>query len=183
VIEGTAVFVAGINNSGPEHWQRHFSERLPGSVWVEHDDWDAPQAADWVAELQASVKPLEGPLLFIAHSLGCLLVTEWAKAHPGRDFAAFMVAPPDPDGPAYPRHLVRGFAPGPQTALDVPVLVLASQDDPYGSLDYARACAKAWSAPLIDVGAKGHINAASGLERWPEGWGHLQAFLKHDGSR
>ncbi len=183
MLGGTAVVVAGINNSGPEHWQRHFADRLPGAVWVEHADWDAPNAIEWVAELQAAVAGVQGPLLFIAHSLGCLLVTEWAKAHPGRDFAAFMVAPPDPQGDAYPHEHVQGFAPGPWTPLDVPVLVVASQDDPYGSLDYARACAKAWNAPLIDVGPKGHINAASGLEDWPEGWGHLQAFLKNHGSR
>ena len=179
----TFVFLAGINNSGPEHWQRHFMAKLPGSVWVEHSDWDAPEAEAWVAEMDQTVAETAGALVLVAHSLGCLLALEWLAAHAGAEAGRvkglFMVAPPDPQSPAYPAHLAKGFEPGYATPAPSPTIVVASADDPYGSMDYARRCAAAWNAPLVNIGPKGHINAGSGLEDWPEGWSILQSFLEN----
>jgi predicted alpha/beta hydrolase family esterase len=53
--------------------------------------------------------------------------------------------------------------------LPFPAIVVSSADDRYGSPAYARACAAAWGSECIDVGAKGHLNAESGLGDWPEG--------------
>lgn len=178
----TPVFLAGINNSEPEHWQSSFRQRLPAGLWVEHGDWDAPIAAQWVAELDQALAPISGPVVFVAHSLGCLLVTEWVLKHPeARAAGAFCVAPPDPASPAFPHHVVQGFRPATAVDLPFPAMLVASQDDPYGSFEYASRVARAWRAPLIDAGAKGHLNAASGLGDWPEGWGFFHAFLKQIG--
>ena len=45
----TYVFLAGIRNSGPQHWQRLWNEDL-GGLWVEHADWENPERDAWVLE-------------------------------------------------------------------------------------------------------------------------------------
>jgi predicted alpha/beta hydrolase family esterase len=175
--EVTYVFLAGVGNSGPGHWQRLWHERLPDSVWVEHADWDGPERDAWVAEMQRTVWRISGPMLVVAHSLGCLLLAEWAR---GRDdpslVGAFLVAAPNPDRPDFP-PAVRGFDDPTAAALAFPSLVVASQDDPYADMDYARESAATWGSQFVDVGARGHINADSGLGDWPEGWQLLQDFV------
>ncbi|KEA40999.1 hypothetical protein CR64_19000 [Pseudomonas aeruginosa] len=54
--------------------------------------------------------------------------------------------------------------------------MVASSDDPYGSLQHARRMATGWAAGCVEVGALGHINAASGVGDWDTGWHLLQAF-------
>jgi predicted alpha/beta hydrolase family esterase len=166
----TAVFVAGIGNSGPEHWQRRWHERIPGSVWVEHDSWDEPVRDTWVGELQAALRAVEGPKILIAHSLGCPLVVEWASEHqPDGVVGAFLVAVPDVHGPNFPSEAT-GFDSPRYRALPFPALVVASTDDPYGSPEHSREITRCLGAGLVDVGPKGHLNAASGLGDWAEGW-------------
>ncbi|HET7812567.1 MAG TPA: alpha/beta hydrolase, partial [Steroidobacteraceae bacterium] len=50
-----------------------------------------------------------------------------------------------------------------------PSIVVASRNDPYGTLDFARGCAQAWGSRFVDIGDAGHINAASGLGDWAAG--------------
>src|SRR3954454_14417192 len=105
----TPVFVAGIGNSGPEHWQRRWHERIPGSVWVEHDSWDEPVRDSWVHDLEEALRGVSGARVLVAHSLGCPLVMEWAMEHEDEDVVgAFLVAFPDEHGPNFPSEAV-GF--------------------------------------------------------------------------
>ncbi len=60
--------------------------------------------------------------------------------------------------------------------LRFPALIVASTDDPYGTLDHATSCAIAWSAGLVVAGALGHINGASRLGHWPQGMALFSAF-------
>jgi predicted alpha/beta hydrolase family esterase len=55
--------------------------------------------------------------------------------------------------------------------------VIASDDDPYVSIDRARGFAAAWGATFVAAGAVGHINAASGLGDWPAGRRALDALV------
>jgi predicted alpha/beta hydrolase family esterase len=171
------IFLAGIANSGDGHWQRAWHERLADSIWLEHKEWHAPNRDEWVKELQACLWKLHGSVVVVAHSLGCLLVAEWSRNHEDPSLAgAFLVAVPDPDGPAFPAE-VRGFKDPTVTKLPFPSMVVASQDDPYGSIDFARGMAETWGAEFVDVGAKGHINATSGVGDWDDGWELFQAFM------
>jgi predicted alpha/beta hydrolase family esterase len=52
--------------------------------------------------------------------------------------------------------------------------VVASSDDPFGAFDRAAERAGQWRSELQDIGARGHINADSGLGDWPEGHAWLQ---------
>jgi len=166
----TYVFIAGIHNSGPEHWQAMWRGRTADGVWVEHSSWDNPVRDVWVKELNDSVKAIEGPKVLIAHSLGCTVVTEWASKCPDNTIAgAFLVAMPDVHGPNFPAAAI-GFDSPRCARLALPTVVVASEDDPYSSLEHSAAVAERLGARLVNVGRKGHINADSGIGDWPEGW-------------
>jgi uncharacterized protein len=86
------------------------------------------------------------------------------------------VAPPDPEGPAYPAQ-ARSFAPAPLVRMPFRTQVVASQNDPYGGVAFARRCASAWGGELTELGAVGHINAESGLGDWLAGRALLAGLL------
>ena len=171
----THVFQAGIGNSEPGHWQSIWARELPGAVRVEQRDWDHPVRDEWVATLLQRLRQVPGRALLVAHSLGCLAVAEAASSAGDLVAGAFLVAVPDVAAPSFPREAV-GFRPGAALSLPFPSLVVASSDDPYGSLDHAERVARGWGSRLVVVGAKGHINARSGLGAWPEGRRLLDGF-------
>jgi predicted alpha/beta hydrolase family esterase len=171
----TYVYLAGLNDSGPEHWQRLWHE-AHGGQWVDHADWVAPQAADWLRDLDQAVRPLHQPLVLVAHSLGALLAAQWL-ANGGVAAAAYLVAPPDANDWTFPEN-IKGFEKAASLALPCPSRVVASRDDPYSFYKAAEAAALAWGSGLWDMGERGHINAESGLGDWQEGWEDLQEFLK-----
>ncbi len=112
------------------------------------------------------------PPVLVAHSLGCLAVAHWAlraDAAAARISSAFLVAPPDPAGPAFPGAAASGGFTCPTRPLGIPATVLASSDDPYSDLPRNAAVAASWGAGFVDLGPRGHVNAAGGLGEWPEG--------------
>ena len=62
----------------------------------------------------------------------------------------------------------------PSVALPFPSIVVASSNDPYVYMDRARLFANQWGSLFTPIGAKGHINAESGLGDWQEGQMLLQ---------
>ncbi len=171
------VFLAGINNSGPGHWQRAWYEKL-GGIWVEHADWDNPRAQEWVPNLQKCLEEHPGPKVLMAHSMGCLLISRWAKDHQDPSLkGAFLVGPPDILSPRYPK-VAEGFTSPFEVGLPFPTALVASRNDPYSSFDYAQELAAHWKARLLDVGNKGHINMDSRLGFWDEGFGLFLEFIR-----
>jgi predicted alpha/beta hydrolase family esterase len=57
--------------------------------------------------------------------------------------------------------------------LDFPSIIIASTNDPYATIDYAKSLAKAWGSAFVNVGDKGHINSASDIGSWEEGNAYL----------
>lgn len=169
------LILPGIGDSGPEHWQSLWQAREPSFTRVAMPSWDEPELAGWVQALDAAVRAEPAPPVVAAHSLGCLALAHWASRG-GRLHAALLVAPPDPDGPEFPR-VAASFGPVPRSALPFRSRVVASQNDPYGSLEFARGCASAWGSDFTDAGRVGHINAQSGLRDWPEGRALLRGLL------
>ena len=163
------VFLAGLGNSEPGHWQTIWYRSMDKTRWVAHREWEKPRMLDWVADLQRNLEEVPGPKVLVAHSLGCLLAVEWAKRHTDPSVkGSFLVAPPDVQRPSFPKGPV-GFEPPGDGRPPLPAVVVASTDDPFASFESARAAAAAWGAELIDVGARGHINLASNLGGWDEG--------------
>jgi len=172
------IFLAGIGNSESEHWQSIWYRSLGSSGhWLEHTDWDNPVAEVWAEDLDRCLRALSGPKVFIAHSLSCLLVAEWAKRYEGAGVAgSFLVSVPDPKGPAFPRQAV-GFGEGLEGRLPFPTMMVASTNDKYGTMEHAQRVSAHWHSPLVNVGDKGHINLASGLGDWRQGRAMLDEFV------
>jgi hypothetical protein len=69
----------------------------------------------------------------------------------------------------------------PLKRLCFPSLVIASTDDPFGSIAYARRCAASWGSEFVEIGAAGHINVESGHGNWPEGFERLTRLIRTAG--
>jgi predicted alpha/beta hydrolase family esterase len=57
-------------------------------------------------------------------------------------------------------------------------IVVASSNDPYVTLFRAQTFAMAWGSEFVMIGEAGHINSASGLGDWAEGFALLNALRK-----
>ncbi|MBP1882361.1 RBBP9/YdeN family alpha/beta hydrolase [Sinorhizobium mexicanum] len=169
------IILPGIGGSGEAHWQTLWEKEEPRMQRFRPANWNEPQLPDWISALERSVATAPVPPILVAHSLACLLVAHWQKASTLQIAGAFLVAVPDPQGAAFPKE-AKSFANPPTNAFRFPSLIVASADDPYGTLDYARARARQWQSRLVEIGACGHINGESGLGDWPAGLDLLRSF-------
>lgn len=175
------ITLPGIGGSGDTHWQSHWDREDPSFTRFQPGDWDRPDLADWRRALEREIDRCGQPPVLVAHSLACLLVAHSAAHIASRVRGAFLVAVPNPRAAAFPTEAA-SFDDPPRQALPFPTLVIASSDDPYGSLEHARTRAREWAAGLVEIGAHGHINSTSGLGAWPQGRMLLDAFcagLRH----
>lgn len=183
--EQRVLVLPGYLNSGPGHWQTRWEEAHANFTRVQMPDWNHPECDAWCRALEAAVGEATAAgsrVLLAAHSLGCLTVAHWAARHASaarlaQVAGALLVAVPDPHGPAFPAD-AHGFDPVPLVALPFASIVVASSDDPYGGVAFSERCAKAWGSRWIGIGARGHINAESGLDDWPQGLEWLQSMAR-----
>ncbi|CAN7413707.1 alpha/beta hydrolase [Phenylobacterium sp. LjRoot219] len=176
------LIVAGLNNSGPGHWQSHWQRALPAAERVEQADWGRPDLDAWLQRLALAVERRPGALL-VAHSLGCILAAHLALRPQALQVAgALLVAPADVDthGPA--GRLVESSGPAPRRRLPFPTTVVASRNDPYMSYPTATRLAQDWGGTLVDLGAAGHVNVESGHGPWPEGLALLGQLARRTAS-
>ena len=166
----------GLGNSGPQPWQTLWELRHPQWQRVNLGDWDNPVCEDWVHVLDLAVRACPSPPVLVAHSLACLLVAHWAHRSALAPKGAFFVAVPDHQGAIFP-NTPRGFVPVPMVPFAFRSLVVASANDPFGSLTHAKHCAIAWGSSFVDIGPAGHINADSGHGEWTEGYALLNRFM------
>lgn len=170
----TYLVLPGYQSSGPAHWQTRWEESDPAAFRrVQQADWDHPDPDSWVATLDTAIAAAaaDGPVVLVAHSLGCVAVARWAASAPaGRTAAvrgALLVAPADVDNADVPALV--GFRPVARERLPFPSLVVSSTDDPWVTAERARGFAEAWGARYEEPGAYGHLNSDSGLGDWPQG--------------
>ena len=169
------VILPGIGGSGELHWQTRWEKSNPQCRRFQPADWNRPELKDWISALDRAVAAAPKPLLLVAHSLACLLVAHWQQASTAPVAGAFLVAVPNPQSEAFPVEAA-SFADPPPSRFRFPSLVIASANDPYGTIEYARGRANQWGSGIVEVGELGHINEASGLEDWPQGKALLTAF-------
>ena len=166
----------GHGNSGLQHWQSRWELRHSEWQRVQLGNWDDPVCDEWVRALDAAVQACPSPPILVAHSLACLLVAHWAHCSTLALGGAFLVAVPDPQRVGFPATAY-GFVPVPMAPFGFRSLVVASANDPLGSLAHATQCAAAWGSTFIDIGQAGHINAESGHGEWIEGYALLQRIM------
>lgn len=168
IVNVPTLILPGIGNSDRDHWQTLWESANPGFIRVQQRDWHNPVCDEWVNGLEQAVAKIgESPVL-VAHSLGCLCVAHWAARTSLNIKGALLVAPPNPKGGDFPPE-ARGFYPVPLNSFGFPSIVVASSNDPYARLEFARGCASGWGSCFVNIGAAGHINSESGLGDWPEG--------------
>lgn len=166
----THIIIPGLGNSGPQHWQSLWQQKLPNAVRVEQRNWENPTRGEWLAALDQAVHQAPGDCILIAHSLGVALVAHWAmNFHNSKVRAAFLVSPSDVDSAAHTPDSVRNFAPMPLQRLPFKSIVVASSNDSFVTLARAEQFAQAWGADLVNIGPCGHINADSDFGDWPQG--------------
>ena len=170
------LIVPGYRGSGPDHWQTFLERRLAVASRVQMPSWTEPRREEWVDALEQAIASCARPPVLVAHSLGCIAVAHWAAGTRRPVEAALLVAPCDVERPALPGSL-REFAPLPRAKLHFPSWILASTDDPYLDVGRARDLAHDWGARLNVLGARGHINVASGFGPWFEGEALLAELL------
>ena len=172
------LIVPGLNNSDEKHWQTFWEKSLPSTQRVQQRSWDNPQREEWIAKLGETIEWLNQDTIIVAHSLGVattvMYLTQMAEQGkiPSQIKGAFLVSPSDVDN----IEVIQSFAPMPLQKLSVPACVVASENDPFVSMERALFFANAWGVPVFNAGALGHINSDSDLGEWEQGRQFLAEF-------
>lgn len=175
--EADILIVPGYTNSGPDHWQSRWQQKIASARRVEQAEWSKPVREDWISRLVEEVNACTKPVVLVAHSLGVPTVVHAIPEIGHKVAGAFLVAPPDVTNPTIrPKHLMT-FGPYPREPFPFPALTIASRNDPFGTYEHADEIAAAWGSLLVDAGMSGHINAESGHGPWPEGTMVFAQFL------
>jgi predicted alpha/beta hydrolase family esterase len=171
------LIIPGYTNSGPDHWQTRWEQKLSTARRVEQEEWSKPVRDQWVDNVARAIRESDKPVILVAHSLGIPTAIH-AVAEAGVPIAGgFLVAPPDVSNPAIrPKHLMT-FGPYPRDPLPFPSMTIASRNDPFCDFAVAEDIAAAWGSRFIDAGEAGHINSESGHGPWPEGSMTFASFL------
>ena len=171
------LIVPGYKNSGPDHWQTRWQNKLTGTRRVEQEAWAKPVREDWVEAMAKAVNESDKPVVIVAHSLGVPTAIHALPLYRQKVAGAFFVAPTDVANPGIrPKHLMT-FGPYPTGPLPFPSMVIASRNDPFCPFETAESLAGDWGSAFIDAGHAGHINHESGHGPWPEGTLTFARFL------
>ena len=176
--ETSILIIAGYSGaaaSGEAHWQQRMVSKLSTAKIVEQEDWFYGSLAKAVGALVAAVKATEKPVVFVAHSAGCILVAHSVAALReagviARVKGAFLVAPPSSEELAKLEPKVdAAMIKVPRDPLPFVSVVIASSNDPFSTLEQSADIAAAWGSEFVNAGEQGHINIESGHGPWPEG--------------
>ena len=169
VKDADILIIPGYTNSGPDHWQTRWENKLSTARRVQQAEWSKPVRDDWVGEVVKAANAATKPIVLVAHSLGVATALHAVPLIQHKIAGAFFVAPPDVSNESIrPKHLMT-FGPYPRDRLPFPTITVVSRNDPFSSFEAAEDVVKDWGAMLIDAAESGHINADSGHGPWPEG--------------
>ena len=135
-MRSTILFVPGLRDHVAEHWQTLLAADLPGSRTVPPLEHDKLSRAARVEALDRAIAAIDGPVILVAHSAGCLMVAHWAQQHGRPIRGALLATPADierplPAGyPTLPDLQANGWLPLPRSPLPFPSIVAASSGDP-----------------------------------------------------
>jgi predicted alpha/beta hydrolase family esterase len=175
--EPTVLIVPGLRDAVPEHWQTLLATQLASAGRnvrtvppMGRADLDCVAK---VAAIEREAQAIQGPIVLVAHSGGCVMVAHWARKTTRPVHGALLAAPPDfdeemPAGyPTLDELHAAGWLPVPRERLPFPSIVAISRNDPLGRYDRLVELARAWGGRMVDLGEVGHLNPASGYGPWP----------------
>ncbi len=161
--------IPGYLDSGPDHWQSRWEQKLSTARRVQQRDWAKPNRDEWVETISREISSANRPAVLVAHSLGVIAALHAAQQFGEKIAGAFLVAPPSEAVLREMRTIDSAFLPIPRARLPFPTIVVGSNDDPYSDASFAQNLAQDIGARFIDAGSAGHINVDSGHGPWPEG--------------
>ena len=138
-----------------------------------------------VAAIERAAQAIDGPLVLVAHSGGCVMVAHWARQTQRPVRGALLATPPDfeqpmPEGyPSIEALRDSGWLPVPREPLPFASVVAASRDDPLGRFERIEQLARDWDSRLVDLGQVGHLNPASGYGDWPRAEEFIDELSTH----
>ena len=172
----TVLIVPGLRDAVAEHWQTLLEKRLraagrpvAGVAPMGRDDLGCAARVD---AIERSAQSIEGPIVVVAHSGGCIMLAHWARKTRRAVRGALLATPPDfekpmPDGyPTIDALRAGGWLPVPRSPLPFRSIVAASRNDPLARLSRVAALASDWRSEIADLGFVGHLNPASGFGEW-----------------
>jgi predicted alpha/beta hydrolase family esterase len=173
--QATVLIVPGLRDHVADHWQTLLQADLPEAHSLPPLRENGLSCSARMDAIDEALARIDGPVILVAHSAGCLTTVHWAlrtgAAAAARVQGALLVTPPDLDAvwpSRYPSPAIladMGWSPLPR--LPLPSIVAASDDDPLASLAAVRAMAAGWGSRLVELGEVGHMNPASGFGAWP----------------
>ncbi len=148
----TILILPGWQDSGSEHWQNIWLKRYPNAVKVVQTDWMNPKKEEWVKILNEYIeKNSNKDVILVGHSLACATIAHWSHEYflktSARIKGALLVCPSDMDAPNFPKE-ISGFFPMPLENLKFSTIVVASDNDPWVSIDRAKYFAQRWGGNL-----------------------------------
>jgi predicted alpha/beta hydrolase family esterase len=171
--EATVLIVPGLRDHAPDHWQTLLAARTPRAVSVEPMGRVNVDLFPRLDAIEAAANAIQGDLIVVGHSAGSIMVAHWAGRTRRRVAGALLTVPPDletsmPAGyPTMDALEKGGWLPVRRAPLPFPSIVAASLDDPLGSFEKTSRLSDAWGSRLVNLGAVGHLNPASGYGDWP----------------
>jgi len=172
--EPTILIVPGLRDHVPQHWQTLLAAELPRVRTVPPLTTDKLSCAARVDAIERELAAIDGPVIVVAHSAGCMMLVHWAARGGRRPIhGALLACPADvetpmPDGyPSIDALREHGWLPVPRTPLPFRAIAAASTNDPLARFLRIATMAHDWGARLANLGAVGHLNPASGHGPWP----------------
>jgi len=172
----TTLIVPGLRDAVAQHWQTRLEERLRAAGRpvasvppMGREDLDC---AARVAAIEETARTVDGDIVVVAHSGGCVTVAHWARKTRRPVRAALLATPPDfekpmPEGyPTLDALREAGWLPVPRERLPFRSVVAASRNDPLARFSRVVGLASDWGSELVDLGFVGHLNPASGYGEW-----------------
>lgn len=173
----TVLIVPGLRDAVAGHWQTLLHARLADAGRAVRSV--APMGRDdlalapRLAAIEREAHAIDGAIVIVAHSGGCITVAHWARSTTRAVHGALLAAPPEfdramPAGyPSLAQLDAAGWLPVPRRRLPFPSLVAASRNDPLARFDGVATLARDWGSAFVDLGEVGHLNPASGYGEWP----------------
>ncbi len=169
----TVLLVPGLRDHVAWHWQTLLQAQLPGCRSVPPMGREDLDCGRRVEAIELAAQAIEGPLVLVAHSGGCIMVAHWARQSRRAVQGALLATPPDferplPEGyPTLEQLRAGGWLPVPRAPLPFRSIVALSRNDPLGAPERVAALAADWGSAVADLGEVGHLNPASGHGPWP----------------
>jgi predicted alpha/beta hydrolase family esterase len=172
----TVLIVPGLRDAVDDHWQtllqRDLRKAARPVASVLPMGRENLSCSARVAEIERTAQSIEGPIVAVAHSGGCIMLAHWARRTRRAVRGALLATPPDfekpmPEGyPTMEALRAGGWLPVPRKPLLFPSIVAASRNDPLGRFSRVTALASDWGSEVVDLGSVGHLNPASGYGQW-----------------